>query len=77
MHHNINNVRMMDFPVRGDEKEKLIVVEGSNCSFEIKRLFYIYGSDSDIVRGQHANKKSEVVLINVAGRSKVKVMDGE
>ena len=76
--HNMNLVRMMDFPVRGDERGKLVVVEGGDsCPFEIKRLFYIYGSDSDVVRGQHANKESEFVLINVAGRSKVKVMDGE
>lgn len=40
-------------------------------------MFYIYGSDNDVIRGQHANRKSEFVLINVAGKSKVKVMDGE
>ena len=42
-----------------------------------KRIFYIYGSDKDVVRGQHANRKSEFVLINVAGTSKVKVKDGK
>lgn len=30
-----------------------------------------------MVRGQHANKKSEFVLINVAGKSKVKITDGK
>ena len=30
-----------------------------------------------MVRGQHANKKSEFVLINVSGQSKVKVKDGK
>ena len=44
--------------------------------FEIKRIFYIYGSDSTVIRGQHANKESEFVLINVSGTSKVKVKDG-
>ena len=44
--------------------------------FDIKRIFYIYGSDTDVVRGQHANLKSQFVLINVAGKSKVKVKDG-
>lgn len=29
------------------------------------------------MRGKHANKKSQFVLINVAGTSKVKVKDGE
>ena len=30
-----------------------------------------------MVRGQHANRRSEFVLINVAGKSKVKVRDGK
>lgn len=42
----------------------------------IKRIFYIYGSDKDVVRGQHANLKSQFVLVNVAGKSKVRVKDG-
>lgn len=36
----------------------------------------IYGSDNEVVRGKHANKESEFVLINVAGKSKVRVTDG-
>ena len=74
---NSNNVRMLEFPQRGDERGHLVVVEGmKDVPFEIKRIFYIYGSDTDVVRGQHANKKSQFVLINVAGKSKVKVKDG-
>lgn len=62
----------------GDERGKLVVIEGGEAvPFDIKRVFYIYGSDSTVVRGQHANKKSEFVLINVAGKSKVKITDGK
>lgn len=76
--HNINKVQMLEFPQHGDERGHLVVVEGiSDIPFEIKRIFYIYGSDPSVVRGQHANRKSEFVLINVAGKSKVKVKDGE
>ena len=74
---NENNVKMLEFPQRGDERGHLVIVEGMrDVPFEIKRIFYIYGSDTDVVRGQHANKKSQFVLINVAGKSKVKVKDG-
>ena len=74
---NENNVKMIEFPKRGDERCNLVIVEGmKDVHFEIKRIFYIYGSDTDVVRGQHANKKSQFVLINVAGKSKVKVKDG-
>lgn len=50
---------------------------GQDIPFEIKRIFYIYGSDKNVIRGQHANRESEFVLINVAGQSKVKVKDGK
>lgn len=70
-------VQMLSFPEKGDERGRMVIVEGmQDIPFEIKRIFYIYGSDADVVRGQHANRKSEFVLINVAGKSKVKVLDG-
>lgn len=76
--HNMNKVQMLEFPQHGDERGHLVVVEGmKDVPFEIKRIFYIYGSDANVVRGQHANRKTEFVLINVAGKSKVRVKDGE
>ncbi len=70
--------RKLKFADLGDERGKLVVAEGEiDIPFEIKRVFYIYGSDPDVVRGQHANRLSEFVLINVAGSSKVMITDGE
>lgn len=71
-------VQMLEFQQHGDERGHLVVVEGlKDIPFEIKRIFYIYGSDANIVRGNHANVKSKFVLINVACSSKVKVRDGK
>lgn len=73
-----DEVTMLEFPQRGDERGHLVVVEGmQDIPFDIKRIFYIYGSDADVVRGQHANRRSKFVLINVSGKSKVKVKDGK
>lgn len=70
--------QMLEFPQNGDARGHLVVVEGGkDIPFDIARIFYIYGSDADVVRGQHANRKSEFVLINVAGSCKVKVLDGK
>ena len=75
---NIDKVKMLEFPQNGDERGHLVIVEGEkDIPFAIKRAFYIYGSDRDVVRGQHANRRTEFVLINVAGKSKVKIKDGE
>jgi len=61
----------------GDERGKLVVIESAQAiPFDVKRVFYIYDSDSTVVRGQHANRESEFVLINVAGKSKVRITDG-
>ena len=68
---------ILQFADLGDERGKLVVIEGGQAiPFDIKRVFYIYDSDSTVVRGQHANKESEFVLINVAGKSKVRITDG-
>lgn len=73
----IEKCRLIEFPQNGDERGYLVVVEGNqDIPFEIKRVFYIYGSDKDVIRGRHANYHTEFVLINAAGTSKVKVDDG-
>ena len=70
--------RKLQFSDLGDERGKLVVAEGEiDIPFAIQRVFYIYGSDDTVVRGQHANRNSEFVLINVAGSSKVMITDGE
>ena len=61
---------VLRFKDLGDER-------GEGIPFDIKRVFYMYGSDAAVVRGQHANRESEFVLINVAGRSKVRITNGE
>jgi len=70
--------RILEFGEFGDERGNLVVAEGGgkDIPFEIKRVFYMYGSDDTVVRGQHANRKTEFVLINVSGTSKVKVDNG-
>ena len=69
--------RKLQFADLGDERGKLVVAEGEiDIPFAIQRVFYIYGSDDSVVRGQHANVNSEFVLINVAGSSKVMITDG-
>ena len=69
--------RMLEFKEYGDERGNLVVAEGdTDVPFKIERVFYMYGSSPDIIRGRHANRESEFVLINVAGTSKVRVDDG-
>lgn len=70
--------KLLQFKELGDARGNLVVVEGElDIPFSIKRIFYIYNSDSDVIRGEHANKESEFVLINVSGSSKVRLNNGK
>ena len=70
--------RIIEFADFGDERGNLVVIEGDGMDipFDIKRVFYIYGSDSEVVRGSHANRETEFLLVNVSGPSKVRLDDG-
>lgn len=70
--------RLIYFKDLGDERGNLVVIEGEGMDipFDIKRVFYIYGSDGTVVRGQHANRETEFLLVNVGGSSKVRVDNG-
>lgn len=70
--------QIMCFKQLGDDRGKLVVIESNkDIPFEVARVFYIYGTEKDVVRGKHANRKSEFILVNVNGSSKVKVDYGD
>jgi len=70
--------QILEFGEFGDERGNLVVAEcgGMDVPFEVKRVFYMYGSDATVIRGRHANRRTEFVLINVSGSSRVKVDNG-
>ena len=71
--------KILEFKDLGDQRGNLVVIEGDGADipFDIRRVFYVYGSDSEVVRGQHANRETEFLLVNVSGTSKVKVDNGK
>lgn len=62
----------------GNFKEGSLVFIESNkhVDFEIKRVYYTYGAKNGIMRGFHAHKKLEQVLICVYGKIEVSCDDG-
>lgn len=78
MRNNFYKVKMLEFRNIGDPRGYLVVCDGGvDIPFVPLRIFYIYGTKEGIIRGKHANKDSALVLINVAGSSKIKVKDGK
>lgn len=45
--------------------------------FEIKRVYYTYGADQEIIRGHHAHKKLEQLLICVHGEIEIQLDNGD
>jgi len=70
--------KVLEFLDFGDDRGNLVVIEGDGIDipFSIKRVFYIYGSDEEVMRGQHANRITEFVMVNVCGTSKVRIDNG-
>ncbi|MBR1600721.1 MAG: WxcM-like domain-containing protein [Alphaproteobacteria bacterium] len=62
------NYQLLDFPIHGDHNGNLIALEkGKDFPFDIRRVYYIWGTKSDIIRGKHAHKNLEQVIVCVSG----------
>ena len=60
--------QIIDFEVHGNSEGNLIALESfKEIPFEIKRVYYIYGTPKNITRGKHAHKKLEQVIVCVSG----------
>lgn len=64
--------------ILGDHRGQLVAIEGQqDVPFEVKRVFYIYGMQSHVPRGQHSHYKTRQYLIAVSGSCKVTLDDGK
>ncbi|MMZ63706.1 TDP-4-oxo-6-deoxy-alpha-D-glucose-3,4-oxoisomerase [compost metagenome] len=64
--------RMMYVEHLGDERGLLTVIEeNSTIPFEIKRIFYIYGTKPGVRRGFHAHYKTRQALVCVSGSCRI------
>ena len=69
---------IVNFSVLGDERGSLVALEqNKNIPFEIKRVYYIYGTQKGVSRGFHAHKDLEQVLICVSGSCRILLDDGD
>jgi dTDP-4-dehydrorhamnose 3,5-epimerase-like enzyme len=70
-------VRLIEFPVLGDDRGSLIALESLHqVPFDIKRVYYIYGTKEGISRGFHAHKALQQVAVCVSGKCRMVLDDG-
>jgi len=66
------------FPSLGDDRGSLVALEGENTvPFEIKRVYYIFGTEQNVARGFHAHHNLKQVAICVTGRCRMILDDGK
>ena len=70
-------VRLVPLTVRGDERGSLIAIEGSEngnqgtIPFAIRRVYYIFNTTPDVVRGQHAHRQLDQLLVATSGQCRI------
>lgn len=70
-------IKWIDFPVIGDERGNLIALEGmKNIPFQIKRVYYLFGMQSELPRGFHAHKELIQVAICLHGSCDILMDNG-
>ncbi|MEQ9692887.1 FdtA/QdtA family cupin domain-containing protein [Shimia sp. SDUM112013] len=68
--------KLIDCATHLDGRGALGVIEGDQLPFSIKRIYYLYDTPKDIVRGEHGHKKLEQIMISMHGMCDVTLNDG-
>ena len=73
----LNKCKLLDFPKITDPRGNLTFIEGSDhVPFEIKRVYYLYDVPGGSVRGGHAHKDLNQMIIALSGSFDVLLDDG-
>jgi len=67
--------KLIELRTHGDERGDLTVIE-KEISFDVKRVFYIYNTKTDIVRGGHRHKKTIQAVIAIGGSCSIYINNG-
>ena len=70
-------IQWANFPPLGDDRGSLVALEAhKTVPFEIKRVYYIFGTQSGVARGFHAHRNLKQVAICVTGKCRMVLDDG-
>ncbi len=70
-------VERLNFSLHGDHRGGLIVGEsGRNVPFPIARVYSIFHSEENVVRGCHAHRDMQQMILNVTGSFDLLLDDG-
>lgn len=71
-------IKLIELPSFGDDRGSLVAIESRrDIPFEIKRVYYIFNTQSDASRGFHAHKQLKQVVVCVAGKCRMLLDNGK
>lgn len=74
---NLKVAKIVEFPVHGDKQGKLVAIEElKDCPFDVKRVYYIWDTLHDVVRGKHAHYDLKQVILCLKGSCDFILDDG-
>lgn len=66
------------FKPHGDERGQLVALEEfKDIPFKVKRVYYIYDTLPNVIRGYHAHKNLKQILICIHGSCKIRLDNGK
>jgi dTDP-4-dehydrorhamnose 3,5-epimerase-like enzyme len=70
-------IKTIDFDILGDARGSLVSLESNkNIPFDIRRVYYIFGTQKDVARGFHAHKELKQVAVCLKGNCRFILDDG-
>jgi dTDP-4-dehydrorhamnose 3,5-epimerase-like enzyme len=70
-------IRTVELTALSDDRGSLVAVEsGKTIPFDIKRIYYIFGTQKYISRGFHAHKALQQVAVCVSGSCRIVLDNG-
>ena len=73
-----NLIEWIDFPALGDNRGSLVALESNETiPFDIKRVYYLFGTKKDVTRGLHAHIKLKQVILCVTGSCNILLDNGD
>lgn len=65
------------FQQHGDDRGSLVALEAyRDIPFDIKRVYYMYDTKDKVIRGRHAHRTLEQILICIHGSCKIMLDNG-
>jgi len=71
------NIQLLPLQIHGDSRGSLISLDDhKNVPFDIRRIYYMFGTQEGVSRGYHAHKSLRQMVIAVRGSCRFVLDDG-